>query len=194
MTDAGPHDTRSDQELITAINAGDDAAFDELYDRYKQWAVNLAFRFVGNHELALDAMQETFVYVYKKFPGFELTCQFKTFLYPVVRHTSIRLAKKRRRLNPQQTLVDADLGGSSDSTAPIDLDAAAANLKRELSRVMAALPETHREVVLLRFIDDLSMAEIGEAMEIPVGTVKSRLHHALKQLREDPATKKYFGQ
>lgn len=59
---------------------------------------------------------------------------------------------------------------------------------------MAALPETHREVVLMRFVDDMSLGEIAEALGIPLGTVKSRLHNALETLRHDPATRRYFAQ
>ena len=84
-----PIDVRTDPELIAAINGGDTAAFEALYRRYRDWVVHLAARLTGDDHLALDVLQETFLYVVKKFPGFRLTAQFKSFLYPAVRNLSI---------------------------------------------------------------------------------------------------------
>ena len=81
--------SRSDQELIAAINNGDSGAFELLYYRHRDWVVSLAYRFTGDRELALDVLQETFLYFLRKFPGFILTAQLKTFLYPAVRNLSI---------------------------------------------------------------------------------------------------------
>ena len=77
----GAHEP-TDQELIAAINAGSVDAFETLYRRYRDWTVNLAYRFTGNRDDAVDTMQEVFIYVLRKFPGFELTARFKTFLPP----------------------------------------------------------------------------------------------------------------
>src|SRR5215813_2253215 len=90
-------DARSDQQLIAAINGGDAAAFDVLYLRYRDWVAGLASRFTGDHDAALDVLQETFLYVLKKFPGFRLTANFKTFLYPAVRNLSIATRRKAAR-------------------------------------------------------------------------------------------------
>jgi DNA-directed RNA polymerase specialized sigma24 family protein len=68
-------DPRNDQELIAAANAGDATAFEVLYFRYRDWVVGLAFRFTGDRDLALDVLQETFLYFLRKFPGFNLTSQ-----------------------------------------------------------------------------------------------------------------------
>src|SRR5688500_3553270 len=90
-------DSRSDDELIASINAGDVSAFDALYLRYRDWVVNLAFRFTSDREISLDVLQETFLYLLKKFPCFRLTAQMKTFLYPAVRNLSIAARKKKQR-------------------------------------------------------------------------------------------------
>src|SRR5687768_16771157 len=82
-------DPRGDLDLIAAINDGDTGAFEVLYHRHRDWVVNLAFRFVGDRDLALDVLQETFLYFVKKFPGFRLTANLKTFLYPAVKNLSI---------------------------------------------------------------------------------------------------------
>ena len=90
-------DRRSDQELIAAINGGDTDAFEVLYHRYRDWVVNLAYRFTGDREMALDVLQETFLYFVKKFPGFKLTAQLRTFLYPAVRNLSTGIRRKAER-------------------------------------------------------------------------------------------------
>src|SRR6185295_16031331 len=90
-------DARSDLQLIAVINDGDPAAFEVLYFRHRDWVVNLAHRFTGSDDLALDVMQETFIYFLKKFPGFRLTANLKTFLYPAVKNLSIAARRKTER-------------------------------------------------------------------------------------------------
>ena len=171
---------------MRAINAGELSAFDALYFRYRDWVVRLARRFTGHDEDALDVLQETFGYVFRKFPGFHLTANMTTFLYPVVKNLSI--AARRKRTRQAQLPEDAS---TLDPIAPISPDADSS--RAELSAVLAALPEGQREVLLMRFVDDFSMAEIGEALGIPEGTVKSRLHNAIATLRADERTARYFG-
>jgi len=176
-------DPRDDQQLIAAANAGDEDAFAALYYRYRDWTVRLARRFTGNETDALDVLQETFTYLFRKFPGFRLTAKMTTFLYPAVKNLSLKIIRRRRR-----TLVSDEVVQAAAQAAPPER----ADNRAELAHVMAALPETHREVVLLRFVDDFSLAEVAAALDIPVGTVKSRLHNALKTLKDDPRTRHYF--
>jgi RNA polymerase sigma-70 factor, ECF subfamily len=176
----------SDRELITAINGGDAAAFEILYFRYRDWVTGLAFRFTGDSDAALDVLQETFLYVLRKFPGFRLTANFKTFLYPAVRNLSIAARRKAERYQASEEALQQ----LENAPAPISSDLASA----DLGTVLAALPEERREVVLLRFVDGLSLNEISEAMAIPLGTVKSRLHNALQALRQDERTRAFFEQ
>jgi RNA polymerase sigma-70 factor (ECF subfamily) len=177
-------DAASDQQLIAALNAGDADAFEPLYYRYRDWVVALAHRFTGDESLALDVMQETFLYLLKKFPGFRLTAQMKTFLYPAVKNLSI--AAHRKTTRTQSTEFE------QQHLAQLPAAEIALTNSAELSAGLATLSEEHREVLLLRFVDDLSLAEIAEAADIPLGTVKSRLHHALECLRADPRTKEFF--
>lgn len=179
------HDPRSDEELVEAANHGDSAAFEALYYRYRDWVSALAYRFTGNHDDALDVLQETFLYLLKKFPGFQLTSRMTTFLYPAVKNLSIaRRQKSRRFVAEQEPLEDR-----AQQAAP-----SPGSVRSELATVMARLSEEHREVVLMRFVDDMSLEDIAQSLGIPLGTVKSRLHHALGELRTNPATQRYFGQ
>jgi RNA polymerase sigma-70 factor, ECF subfamily len=179
-------DALSDLELIAAIDGGDAAAFEVLYFRYRDWVAALAFRFTGDSDAALDVLQETFLYVLRKFPGFRLTANFKTFLYPAVRNLSIAARRKAERYQASEedlTQLESTPGPVGTEPAPGDLDI-----------ILAALPHEQREVILLRFVDGFSLGEIAEAMDVPLGTVKSRLHNALQALRRDERARDYFEQ
>ena len=178
-------DPRDDRELVACANRGDASAFEGLYRRHRDWVVNLAFRFTGDRDLALDVLQDTFLYLLKKFPGFSLTCQMRSFLYPAVRHLAIASRQKAGRLLPVDHETLAEL--------PAPVPAADGDSARDsLSAVVAALPAAQREVLLLRFVEGFSLGEIAQALEIPLGTVKSRLHNALTALREDARTRQFL--
>ena len=173
----------SDSELIESINKGDTEAFEKLYYRYRDWVYRLAWRITGNRADALDVLQETFTYLLGKFPGFELTSSMTTFLYPAVRHISITVSSKRNRIKSEEDM-------------PNELEAAASQetelSRTELAAVLTILPEEQREVLLMRFVDDMTLHEIAAALDIPLGTVKSRLHNSLRTLRSDRRTRNYF--
>ncbi len=178
-------DSRSDGELVAAVNAGDWAAFEVIYFRHRDWAFHLALRFCPDYSDAMDAVQDVFVYLAGKFPGFELRAGMTTFLYPAVKHTALAIRRKRRRGGVR-------LADDTDIAAPPEIsDPQAA--RSELASVLAGLSDPHREVLLMRFVDDLSLEEIAQALAVPVGTVKSRLHHAIRSLREDPRLLRYFA-
>jgi len=176
------HESLNDEMLIALINEGDDSAFDALYHRHRHWVAGLAYRLLGDHSLAMDVLQETFLYVLRKFPGFKLTCQFRSFLYPAVRNLAIAARKKAARLQDSEGI---DLNQMQAPPEPAD----AGTDRAHLATVVAGLPEGQREVLLLRFVDGLSLNEIAAALEVPLGTVKSRLHHALETLRQDGRTR-----
>lgn len=169
-----------DEELIERMNQGDAEAFEDLYRRYRDWVHRLAWRFTGNQEDALDVLQETFTYLLKKSPDLRLTAAMTTFLYPVVKHLSLN-TRRRRHAN-----ADEESWTAIPAPAPADTPRA------ELAVALTALTEEHREVVLMRFVDDMSLDEIANALAVPPGTVKSRLHRALETLRNDPRMREYF--
>lgn len=172
-----PHDS----DYIRAANKGDRAGFNGLYRRYRQWVLNLAYRFTGNHDDALDVLQDTFAYLLGKFPGFKLSSRMTTFLYPVVKHLSLR-QRTDRFVHDEQAWQDI----------PSPPPSSAEQTKDDLTQALGSLAQDQREVLLMRFIDGMTLAEIAQALKIPVGTVKSRLHRALHALRDDPAARRYF--
>ena len=176
-------DPRSDAQLVDAANAGELSAFAALYNRHRRWVVDLAFRFTNDREHALDVLQDTFEYVLGKFPGFQLHSNMRTFLYPVVRHIAISTQNKARRMT---YMYDPPAKNAPETDPDID------EFREQLAAIVDQLPPGQREVVFLRYADCLSLQRIATVMQIPLGTVKSRLHHALTALREDELTKKYF--
>jgi RNA polymerase sigma-70 factor, ECF subfamily len=171
-------DKLDDAELIAICNDGDATeatqAFNTLYVRHKDYVVRVASRYVRSRELALDVLQETFLYLLGRFPpggpGFELTAKMTTFLYPVAKNFAITQQRKAARFEASQD--------------PDELAALAPPPSDDLGRLLDGLPDERREVLLLRFVDGLSLAEIAEVLGIPLGTVKSRLHLAIRSLKK----------
>lgn len=162
-------DPRSDADLARALREGDASAFEAFYDRYHAWVAALALRFSGNREDSLDVLQETFAYLFRRGRDFELRSQMKTFLYPVVKH----LALARRQAARRQAPLDPRI----DPAAPPDRSS-------EVAALLTGLSDVQQEVVLMRFVDGLDLQAIADALDVPLGTVKSRLHSALELLRE----------
>ena len=170
---------RSDADLIGACNHGSPthakAAFEELYRRHKEFVLRVALRILGDQDLALDVLQETFIYLLGRFPptgtGIEENSKLSTFLYPVAKHNAISVLRKARRfpVAPEASL-DA-LPGAEDRQG------------EDLRKLVAGLPVDQRETLLLRFVEDMTLNEIAQALDVPLGTVKSRLHHALAKLK-----------
>jgi len=165
---------RSDAELVAAARAGDRTAFETLYRRHRDWVVSLAYRFCRHEHDALDVLQETFAYVWRRLPNLELRARFTTFLYPAVKHIALDRLRAARRHVP---LPDEDTF------------AATGGLSGDIRDMLSGLPAAQQEVVVLRFADGFALQEIADALAIPLGTVKSRLHSALRALEnqlEDP--------
>ena len=172
----------SDRKLINQAKNGDVDAFEKLYYRYRDWAYRLARRFTNDHETALDVIQDTFAYLLRKLPTLELTASMTTFLYPVVKHICLNI-KRKNRVSSVETEYFAEIA------APKEDDM---NSRGELAQVLSGLDDECREILLMRFVDDMSFEEISRVLGLSLSTVKSRLYRSLEKLREDPRTKEYF--
>lgn len=181
--DDGSRDARSDDELVRAIDGGDIGAFEVLYRRHRDWVVRRARHLCGQESDALDVLQETFAYLLGKFPGFRLRSRMTTFLHPVIRHLSLDAIARRRRHQGRDV---------QEEDRVTDPGPGAGDERDELAVALASLSPEHREVILLRHVDDLTVEEIARMLEIPAGTVKSRLHHAHARLRENPRLERLF--
>ncbi len=172
-----PSDRHTEQDLVRRANRGDQAALESLYRDHREWVCALAYRFTGSRDQALDILQETYLYFFGKFPGFKLTSSIRGFLYPVVKHQSISLVRRQKRV----VSLDAYRQGGAADLEPFWHPTRGPG--RHVGELAARLPEKQREVVALRYGLGFRHDEIADALDIPVGTVKSRLHKALNLLR-----------
>jgi RNA polymerase sigma-70 factor (ECF subfamily) len=167
-------DSRSDAELMGLIARGDREAFAALVRRHQGGLASLFRRLGADAHGAEDCAQETFLRVFRSRERYRASAPFGGFLYRLARHSwvdwSRRAARHRRAGAADVTAVPAESGACVDER--LDLEAA-----------LRGLPEHLRWVVVLSFEGGLTYAEIGVALDIPMGTVKSRMYHAVRSLR-----------
>ena len=169
---------------------GDADAFDELVRRYKDRVYHVIYRFVGNHEDAMDLAQEVFVRAYQGLSAFRGQAQVYTWLFSIAANVARnRLRDRGRKGRDQGISLDGlaeDAPGiatahASTQTNPRDA-ASTQELNAALEDCLAALPEGFRLAFCLRTFDGMRSEEIAETLGCPPGTVKSRLNEARKRL------------
>lgn len=173
----------SDAELVARLALSDEAAFGELYDRYSSAAYGLALRVTNSQETAEEIVQDAFMKLWRNPTGFDASrAALSTFLLTLVRNASIDTL---RRLRPTMPLEDDDgdpLPIASRDSGPLER-AELAQLAVRVQAAMQDLSVAHRQTVELAYFKGQSREEIAEVMNVPVGTVKSRLKYALDKLR-----------
>jgi RNA polymerase sigma-70 factor, ECF subfamily len=190
---AEPAEETSDRALVARCQAGDEAAFDALVLRHRERAFNIAYPLLLNHEDATEVAQDAFVNVYRNIGEFRGESEFTTWLYQIV----INLARNKRRWwmrrgkkatvsmdCPAETIEGEVARQVAVSTDAPDTDAAQAEFVKRLNEKMTELPAGHREVLLLRTVEDMSYEQIAVMLGCSVGTVKSRIARAREALRE----------
>lgn len=181
--------TDDEANLIKRIRNGDGAAFRVLYDRYHRRAYYAALGVVKNPEDAQDVVQEAFIRAHRGLATFQGSSSFYTWLYRIVRNLAIDTLRRRKHVaefDDKLKAEDTD-GPPGLVSQSIDVHPGAVADRRELSaqiqQALHGLPEHHREVLILRESDGLSYEEIAELVQIPKGTVMSRLFHARKKMQ-----------
>jgi RNA polymerase sigma-70 factor (ECF subfamily) len=173
---------RNEQALVRRIQDGDRRAFEELLDAYEARVYRLALRFTGNVADAEDVTQEIFLGVYKSLAHFRGDSRLGTWIYRVAMNHCLEYRRKRRleSVPLEEELMLAVQDWREDPAQSAD--------KQELSaRVEAAinaLSPQQRDVVVLHELQGLTYQEVAAALDVPVGTVKSRLSNAFRRLRE----------
>ena len=171
---------RDDSELARSSASGDQAAFAELVERYRLYVIGVAYRLGAEAELAEDIAQEVFLRVWRALPRFRGESAFRTWLYRVATNTAIELLRRRR---PNAELDDEALAAGDNAEDQALRD----DRVRAVRRAIAGLPEQSRLTLILREYEFLSYKEIAAALDIPLGTVMSRLSYARQCLRRDLA-------
>jgi RNA polymerase sigma-70 factor (ECF subfamily) len=172
----------TDEELMQHVRGGDRDALEELVRRYHGPLRNFAVRFLDDRDAADDVVQETFLRVLEAAPRWRATAKVSTYLHTIAANLC-RDELKRARRRREEPLEEGEDGPVDPAPSPEAQ--ALANLRA--AKVRAAvqrLPPEQREAVLLHHYQGLSHPEIAQVCRCPVGTVKSRLHHAHRKLRE----------
>lgn len=180
----------TDQQLVERVQNGDKKAFDLLVIKYQQRIVNLVSRFVRNHADALDVTQDAFIKAYRALPNFRGDSAFYTWMYRIAVNTAKNhLAVQNRR--PMD--IDQDVSEIEQIEGDHALKEYATpehmllrdEIQDTVIRAIEGLPEDLRIAITLREVEGLSYEDIAEAMECPIGTVRSRIFRAREAIDKE---------
>jgi RNA polymerase sigma-70 factor, ECF subfamily len=179
-----------DDAIVERARTGDRAAFQELFEKYHRRAFAIALGVVKRPEDALDVVQDAFIKVHKHIATFQGSSSFYTWLYRIVMNLSIDHIRKARKVTEwgDDMQREDDAGDGTLSPRMPDENPSKAVVRRELSaKIMQALdtlPEYHRAVIILREVEGMSYEEMAQVLDVPKGTIMSRLFHARRKLQE----------
>ena len=186
---------RTDEELLSQYRAGGDRdAFEELVRRYERELFGYLRRYLGDADMADDVFQQTFLQVHLKCDQFDPARKVRPWLYTVATHQAIDFQRRNRR--HRMASLDRRMGANHDHEAGAllelldspesgpDANAEAAERREQLHQAVDELAEPVRQVVMLVYFQGLKYREAADVLDIPVGTVKSRLHAAIGKLNE----------
>lgn len=182
----------SDHELIEATRSGDESAFAEIVERYRNPLTNYLFRMLADYEEAVDLAQETFVRVYYAIDRYHTEYAFSTYIYRIATNLAISEIRKRRRrrlfsLTGFFRSEDSDEGEElqpPDSRPLADAGVIDEERRRTIEKAIATLPEKYRAPIILRDVQELSYEEVAAVLGLGLGTTKSRISRARALLRE----------
>jgi RNA polymerase sigma-70 factor (ECF subfamily) len=174
----------SDEQLLAGFRAGNRAALEALFQRYRGIAYRVAYRLLGHEADALDAVQEGFIKALNNLYGFEGRSTFKTWLLRIVSNAALDLGRQRGR---RDSIFRPDVPGAEREPWTAGehptRELERADLRRQLYEALARLPQAQRRTFILHVDGELSYREVAEALDISIGTVMSRLFYARQKLR-----------
>lgn len=180
----------SDQILIQRSQQGDLAAFDQLVGRYEKLVYNFAYRLTGNYDEASDVAQDAFVRAFNAIRSFRGDAAFSTWLYRITTNVFLD-EKKKARSRPHQSLdeyielEESSIGRQIEDPSETPEEIVTGKERSQvLANAIATLPDYQRAMVLLYHVHQKSYEEIAETMNLPIGTVKSRLNRARLALKD----------
>jgi len=171
----------NEMELVTRAQSGDRNAFSELVRAHAQGVLHVIYRMCGDMGVAEDAAQETFIQAWLRLPSYRPRASLRNWLYRIAVNSAIDMLRKEKRILPGAV---EDLRLTDPQPGP---EALAANSEQAetVQEAVLALPDASRAVLVLREYEGLSYQAIAESLDIPVGTVMSRLNYARKLLKEN---------
>ena len=193
------HDDSLPEDTLLAFKAseGDDKAFEALVRKYERLVSTCVFSVIGNNpEDVMDVSQEVFLKVYRNLSSFKGDSEFSTWLYRVAKNCALDYIRKRK---PPSSSLDTsgdegegfDVPDTSESSNP-EKSVLQAEKSEILKRSIEKLSEEHREIIILRHVNDYSYEQIAKQLDLEVGTVKSRISRAREALKKILLKENYF--
>jgi len=180
----------TDEQLINMSVKGDTSAFGVLVERYQNKAYAISIKIVQNHDDALDCVQDSFIKAFRSLSSFNFQSSFNTWLYRIVTNTSLDLLRKNKKYQ-SNIPIEKPLSGDDDDDYFIQIEDQKADVEniaesnetvKAVREAISQLSEDLKKVILLFEIEQFSLIEVSEILNIPVGTVKSRLFRAREKL------------
>ncbi len=175
--------------LAKLARTGDRRAFAEIVELYKDKMYHLAYRMLSNRQEAEDIVQETFLRVFTNLERYDETQKFSTWIYRIC--TNLCIDRLRKRKNSYSLDAEMTDGEGQDYYAALPSDEpnpeeqlVLSEMKQHIREAIELLPEKYKSVVILRYLHDLSLQEIGDVLQMPVTTVKTRVHRGREFLRK----------
>jgi len=185
-------ENQTDLELVKRVQAGDKSAFDVLVLKYQQKVINLVMRYVHDPHIAMDISQESFIKAYRGLKNFRGDSAFYTWLYRISINTAKNhLVSKSRRMPDDdidaQEAEQYEGGGKLREKSTPENELMTQEIHSTIKNAIDALPDDLRIAITLRELEGLSYEEISEAMECPIGTVRSRIFRARDSIEKELA-------
>jgi RNA polymerase sigma-70 factor (ECF subfamily) len=174
----------SDSELMMAVQDGKKLAFNVLVERYKKKAYYIALGLVGDSDEAYDLSQEAFIRVYNARKRYDRKRPFFSWFYAILSNLAKNQIKKKSVRAEYARQVKNEHNPTQDFSSSPDVIVEADETKKQVWAAIEKLSYDHREIIILRHFQDLPYDEIAKLLDIPTGSVMSRLYYARKKLRE----------
>ena len=175
----------SDEKLILRFQEGDINAYNELVKRYKDRLLNFVFRYFNNLEQAEDVVQDTLIKLYTHANYYKNVAKFSTWIFTIAKNNALTELRKNKRKRTDSLYTDdgkfLDIGSKEESLESRVQNEIAID---QLNKFLDEIPENFRIAVVLRDFQELSYEEISKILEIPIGTIKSRINRGRIQLAE----------
>lgn len=176
---------KDEQLPVAAARAGDPAAWDILFHRFQLPLYAYVQELTRHEQTSLDIVQDTFIKAVRHVGSLRDDARFGSWLFRIAHQLCQQHWRKIRPVESLDDVPESDLADRRES--PDDL-LVSAEQQEQFFAAIESLPEEHRSVVLLHYLEDFDLAEIADITGVPLGTVKSRLHHARRKLREQLAS------
>ena len=178
--------TDDDCGLVARFLKGDAAAFDTLFSKYQDYVYNIVYGVVGSAEESRDLTQEVFVQVYRSLPRFRQGARFATWLYRIALNKAVDAARGSRKWRFLPLLDDPGVAQhrAAEEDEP-EFMYAQGEAREDIQKVLMRCPLGHREILVLRYYQDMSIDEIAETMDCSLAAAKVRLHRARRAFKEN---------